>query len=78
MLKKISARDLKHFKLLRKNVSSFIEYCASMYDKRDALLLDIAPQDHAGAGEWFRECLVETLDIDPKSKATYIADIYVK
>ncbi|MDD5083593.1 MAG: methyltransferase domain-containing protein [Candidatus Moranbacteria bacterium] len=77
MKQEIDERDLRHFKLLRDNVSHFIEDCAKKYDD-GGLLLDVAPQDHAGAKEWFRECSIETLDIDPNSSATYIADICVE
>ncbi|HBI16895.1 MAG TPA: methyltransferase [Candidatus Moranbacteria bacterium] len=70
----VSERDLMHFELLRDNVTSFLDDCASKYDT-GGLLLDIAPQDHAGARACFKKNKIETLDIDPKSNATYIADI---
>ncbi|MEF3692465.1 MAG: class I SAM-dependent methyltransferase [Candidatus Moraniibacteriota bacterium] len=74
MENKINERDLRHFQLLRDNVASFLFNCASKYDM-GGVLLDIAPQDHAGARACFKKNKIETLDIDPKSKATYIADI---
>jgi len=74
MENKISERDAKHLGLLRENVSNFIKDCAQKYDQ-DGILLDIAPQDHAGAKASFKKVKIETLDIDPKSKATYVSDI---
>src|SRR6185369_12454472 len=76
MENKISERDLKHFELLRENVSNFIKDCAKNYN-RGGKLLDIAPQDHIGAKAAFVNVEIETLDIDQKSDATYIADICV-
>lgn len=38
-------------------------------------MLDIAPQVHEGAKEFFIRSNISTLDIDPKSNATYIADL---
>lgn len=73
MEKKISNYDLENFVLLRKNISEFIQRCSDNYD--EGLLLDIAPQDHVGAKEWFKKSLIETLDIDPVANATYTADL---
>lgn len=73
-LNKISVVDISNYKIIRKNVSSFTSYCANVYDK-SGVLLDIAPQIHEGARPYFKKAKVVTLDIDPNSKATYIADI---
>lgn len=72
--REISATDLSHYQLIRDNVSNFIRSCAERFD-RPGKLLDIAPQVHAGARAHFKKASVETLDIDPTSDATYIADL---
>lgn len=72
--KKISRMDLKFYKLLREDVSLFLKHCGRKYDK-DGLLLDIAPQIHEGAEPYFKKVKIETLDVDPNSGATYVADI---
>jgi SAM-dependent methyltransferase len=71
----ISATDINNLKLIRDNVSEFIRNISLKYDKPDTLFLDIAPQDHNGAAEFFKLTKIQTLDINPNSKATYIADI---
>lgn len=71
----VSAMDEAHIKAIRKNVSSFIARVAKEYDKIGALVLDIAPQVHEGASPYFKKAKVETLDLDNKSGATYIADL---
>ena len=74
-MNKISAMDEEYIKLIRDNVSSFISNCAKTYDNEDALLLDIAPQVHEGAAPYFKKSNIQTLDLDKKSGATYIADL---
>lgn len=71
----ISETDEVNLKKIRKNVSDFVAGCGKKYDKGGARVLDIAPQDHEGAKPYFPNATVETLDIDPKSGATYIADL---
>ena len=73
--KKISPIDKKHFSMLRANVSNFIRQNSLVYDIKENLLLDIAPQDHAGENEYFKKITIETLDINPLANTTYIADI---
>jgi SAM-dependent methyltransferase len=80
-----SEQDKHHFKALRQFISEFIETNAKKYgqlaiDKNtQAILLDIAPQDYVGAQPFSKYSngliSVETLDINPCSDATYIADI---
>ncbi len=70
----VSQMDIEYLELIRTNISIFIKNCAKHYDKT-GLLLDIAPQDHEGASPYFKNSTVYTLDIDPSSNATYIADI---
>lgn len=74
-MQEVSEFDKQQLKAIRQNVSQFVAKCASTYDREDALVLDIAPQDHEGAAPYFKKSTVETLDIDKKSGATYIADI---
>lgn len=74
-MRKVSELDKANLKKIRTNVSKFIAKYGKKYDKKDLLLLDIAPQDHEGAKPYFQKATIKTLDIDPKSTATYIADI---
>lgn len=75
MEKKVSDYDKKQLIKIRKNVACFIAEAAKKYDGENKTVLDIAPQDHEGAQPHFQKSLIETLDIDPKSGATYIADL---
>lgn len=72
---KVSTLDEDYLKQIRQNVSDFVAGCGKKYDKSGSLVLDIAPQDHEGAKPYFTKAKVETLDIDIKSGATFIADI---
>lgn len=77
--------DKVHFIALRNFVNNFIDSNAKKYgkyvtdNKLNKLLLDVAPQDYEGAQPFLRysngNIIVETLDINPKSNATYILDI---
>lgn len=71
----VSAIDEQHLIDIRANVSRFIGECALTHDRPGARILDIAPQDHEGASPYFVKGTIETLDIDPASGATYIADL---
>jgi len=73
----VSELDILHLALLRKNVESFLESSAARMDAPGKLLLDIAPQVHAGAKAFFKEALVKTLDIDINSGADIVADLCV-
>jgi SAM-dependent methyltransferase len=76
-----SAMDIEHLRIIREDVNKFMKTAAEYaIDKTNACgpvrLLDIAPQDHPGARPFFPDCVdIDTLDIDPKSGATYIGDI---
>jgi len=74
MNKIISKIDLKHLEIIRNGVKELIKL-ASIDDSFEFIVLDIAPQDHAGAKEYFSESKVLTLDIDKNSGADYIADL---
>lgn len=76
-MSKVSAMDETFLKQIRTDVSSFVRRAGKTYDKRGALVLDIAPQDHEGAAPYFVQSKVETLDVDKDSGATYIADLCV-
>ncbi|MBX2989410.1 MAG: class I SAM-dependent methyltransferase [Bdellovibrionaceae bacterium] len=71
----ISELDRNHFKMLRENVRNLIKSAAEHHDKNNLLVLDIAPQDHAGVREFFQKAQVKTFDINPMSNADIIGDI---
>ena len=73
-MKEISKIDIDHLETIREHVSLLTQQ-ASELDRKGLKILDIAPQDHAGAKAFFKEADVMTLDIDPNSGADYIADI---
>lgn len=73
--KEVAELDKKYHALLRNNVSQFVGRFGKELDNEGLRVLDIAPQDHEGAHPYFPKATVETLDIDPKSGATYIADL---
>ena len=75
MQKTVSEFDKKVFERIRDNVSHFLQLSAEKLDSSTIKLLDIAPQDHAGAKESFLKSQVLTADIDVKSGADYIVDI---
>jgi SAM-dependent methyltransferase len=68
--------DRRHLAAIRQNVVALMRHTAERWAQEGGRLLDIAPQDHAGARPFFGpQVVVETLDIDPSSGATHIADI---
>ena len=71
----MSELDKIIYQLIRNNVSNFIKQQAEIYDSYSVKLLDIAPQVHAGAKQFFTKAHVFTADIDEKSGADYIIDI---
>lgn len=77
MEKSISEFDIAPLASIRANVENFMRYSAlNFVAQAGDCLLDIAPQDHSGAKPFFsNEITIETLDIDPKSGATYIYDL---
>ena len=74
-MKIISNIDKNHYDLIRKNVSDFILNLSNLYDSKDFIILDVAPEKHLGAKEHFKLATIKTLDIDPNSDADYIADL---
>lgn len=75
MENKVSDYDTAVYLKIRNNVSDFIKNQASILDSDSIKLLDIAPQVHAGARQFFLKSQVLTADIDEKSGANYIIDI---
>jgi SAM-dependent methyltransferase len=71
----VSELDKYFYSIIRNNVSQFLQGSAERYDRNGLLVLDIAPQVHEGARAYFKLARVESLDIDPNSNATHIADI---
>jgi len=71
----ISQMDVDHLQKLRDNVNQFIKACGEEHDKEGAFLLDVAPDEHEGAAPFFKQSTIETLNIDPSSGATYVADL---
>jgi len=72
---KISELDLNILNKIRKNVKEFALESSLKFDKPGLRILDIAPQDHGGLRDVYKNTNVDTLDIDPSSGATYIADL---
>lgn len=75
-MKKVNEKDELNLSIIRTSVTSLIRE-ASKNDIVGIKVLDIAPQDHNGAKEFFKHATIDTLDIDPKSNATYIANLCV-
>lgn len=71
----VAAIDEVHYNLIRANVGQFMRGTGKAFDNKDIILLDVAPQDHAGAAVGFKKATIETLDIDPNANATYTADL---
>ena len=74
MNKNVSDLDMVHLEIIRDSVKNFIKD-ASIFDNGNLKILDIAPQDHNGAKEFFTQAKIFTLDIDPNSGADFIADL---
>lgn len=76
MTNTVAPIDIEHLALLRSNVEAFMANVAKSYVRPGTLLLDVAPQDHKGAKPFLPDGVIyETLDIDPNSGATHIADL---
>lgn len=68
----VSEMDKTHLFLIRESVRWHIE-AAAAHDDHALQVLDIAPQVHEGAKEFFKKATIKTLDIAPG--ADYHADI---
>lgn len=72
----VSPMDVDHLARIRANVEEFMLDVGRRYSRPSTKLLDVAPQAHSGARPFFPpEVEVETMDIDPGSGATFIADL---
>ena len=71
----VSEMDVNHLEKIRANVKKLIADSAQRFDNPLLQILDIAPQDHAGAKEFFKSSILKTLDINPASDADFIADL---
>lgn len=67
--------DDKHIALIRQNISDLIKRAAELYDGPGVLVLDVAPDEHKGAKEWFKQGKVKTLNKEPRRRCDYTADI---
>jgi SAM-dependent methyltransferase len=76
MTNNVSQVDIDHLAMIRANIESFMEDMGVRFARSGHLLLDIAPQDHKGAEPFLPEGVrYHTLDINPDSNATYVADL---
>lgn len=74
-MKTVHPIDQANLDIIRQGVTEHISLSAERYDGKNIRVLDIAPQDWAGARAFYYQSNIETLDIDPDSNADYIADI---
>ena len=75
MSKEVSELDKLVYQKIRDNVARFIRQSSVRLDSPSLSLLDVAPQDHAGAKQFFTKASVYTADIDPESNADFLIDI---
>lgn len=75
MTQAVSEFDKWVYQEIRANVTRFLARQAAQLDAAGLKVLDVAPQDHAGARQCFVKSQVVTADIDKKSGADYIIDI---
>jgi len=73
----VSEFDKMALKIIRKNVSRFIRESAKRFDKK-GLLLEIGPQDYRDTKKYFKKMDIQTLDIDPTTKTTFVGDVTKK
>jgi SAM-dependent methyltransferase len=72
----LSQLDKEHLGLIRANVRAFLASAMAEFGRESRDLLDIAPQDHAGLQEHVPPgVVVSTLDIDPSTAPTFVADL---
>lgn len=71
----VSPYDVQALKKIRQGVSQLIQQAVEEQDRAGVLVLDVAPQDWDSAGTLFKRASVSTLDIEPTSGASYIADL---
>lgn len=72
----VSPMDVEHLRIIRANVSDFVERALKHYAADAKRVLDIAPHDQEGvAPHTGPHTQVDTFDINPLSNATIIGDI---
>lgn len=72
----ISPVDVEHLQVIRDGVEHLMRMASDRYGAHAERLLDVAPQDHAGARPYFPPSVeVVTFDIDPSSGADVIGDL---
>jgi SAM-dependent methyltransferase len=76
-LKQISQIDIDNLKIIRGSVDSFFRKISIFNDNFSNKILEIAPQPNNSISQYIKYSEVHTLDIDPNSEATYIADLCV-
>ena len=69
--------DIAYYEIIRRSVREFtIDVISAYVTDESCTILDIAPQVHEGVAPFVNtSSVVDTLDIDPSSKATYVADL---
>jgi SAM-dependent methyltransferase len=75
MKKIVSETDVEILKRIRENIISLLKDLKVDWDKPNIRILEIAPQVHEGIKATFENAEVETLDISPEYKPTYVADL---
>jgi len=74
-LKQISQTDIDNLKVIKQSVDDLFMHIAISNDKSSTRVLEIAPQPNNSVSKHLKYAKVDTLDIDPNSNATYIADL---
>lgn len=59
----------------RENVEIHIKAAAEKWDRPETIVLDIAPNEHGGAKQFFKEATVYTLDVNEKYKPDFVLDL---
>ena len=72
---KIHQRDTKHLMLIRENIAKLHKRVSRAWDKKDIVVLDVAPEVYEGCKIYFSDAQIFTLDINPNSNADFICDL---
>lgn len=67
--------DIEHLKIIRSTIDGLYNEFVKFYDFDCNKILDVAPEIYKGCKGVFKNAIIETLDINDKSGATYIADL---
>ena len=71
----VSQIDIEYHKLGLEHVAGFLEKTAERLRDQSGRLLEIGPQDHASARQFFHKYRIDILDIVDTYKPTFIGDI---